>query len=278
MSVRCAWPKRLTLTLHSKQGDGLDTVLQNAIYFGDVKHERYVESGHRFKYRVFLLWLRVAEVDQPQLRFPLVSRRRFGIVSLRASDYMAHRSEGSLQARLQGEINAKLGKIWTGEAYLLAQPRYLGFVMNPLALFYCYDSSGELAFVVGEITNTPWGERHCYVFDMNSIDQKRSKDFTFPKEFHVSPFLPMNMEYTWRLTAPSQYLAVGIWNRVDGRLDFEAHMTLQRVALKWSTMMKYLLKMPLMTWKIWFGIYLNAGILYLLKRVTFYSHPKKTEL
>jgi len=254
----------------------LDSSLQNAIYFGDVKHERYVDAGHRFKYRVFMLWLRVADVDQPQLRFPLVSRRRFGLVSLRAADYMAHRKEASLETRLQEEIKEKLGEQWTGEAYLLAQPRYFGFVMNPLALFYCYDVTGELAYVVGEITNTPWGERHCYVFNMKADGRKPSRDFTFPKEFHVSPFLPMNMEYTWRLTVPSKYLAVGIWNRVDGRLDFEAHLTLQRARLKKSTMLKYLIKMPFMTWKIWFGIYLNAGILYALKRVTFYSHPKKT--
>lgn len=254
----------------------MDTVLQNAIYFGDVKHERYVDAGHKFRYRVFMLWLRVGDVDQPQLRFPLVGRRRFGLVSLLAADYMAHRNESTLEARLQGEIKEKLGEQWTGEAYLLAQPRYLGFVMNPLALFYCYDTSGELQFAVGEITNTPWGERHCYVFDMKAGEKKPSKDFTFPKAFHVSPFLPMNMEYTWRLMVPRKYLAVGIWNRIEGRLDFEAHLTLQRAALKRSTMLKYLIKMPFMTWKIWFGIYLNAGILYALKRVTFYSHPKKT--
>jgi DUF1365 family protein len=218
----------------------------------------------------------VGDVDDPKVDFPFISRRRFGFVSMVAADYMAHRGELSLESRLHGEIKEKLGVDWKGEAYLLAQPRYFGFVMNPLALFYCYDRKGELAYIVGEITNTPWGERHCYVFDMGAIDRKLSKDFTFPKEFHVSPFLPMDMEYTWRLTVPSKYLAVGIWNRVNGRLDFEAHMTLQRGALKRSTILKYLIKMPFMTWKIWFGIYLNAGILYALKRVTFYSHPKKT--
>jgi DUF1365 family protein len=147
--------------------------------------------------------------------------------------------------------------------------------MNPLSLYYCYDTAGSLVFVVGEITNTPWGERHCYVFSISAQDGQRADTFELAKEFHVSPFLPMNMQYTWRFTKPGNRLAVGIWNHKEGRLDFEAHMTLERARLNRFNMMINVIKMPLMTWKIWFGIYINAGILYAIKRVTFYSHPKK---
>jgi len=101
--------------------------------------------------------------------------------------------------------------------------------------------------------------------------------FDFRKDFHVSPFLPMDMDYTWMLNAPEKNLTVGIWNKVAGRLDFEAHLQLTRGVLSRSNLLKSVVKMPLVTWKIWLGIYINAAILYAIKRVTFYSHPKKCE-
>jgi uncharacterized protein len=253
----------------------LDMILTNAIYSGKVRHARYVDAKHEFQYAMHCLWLSVSEVDQPTYRWPLIGRGLFGMVTLRAGDYLAGRCELTLKQRIQAEIKEKTDSDWDGDAYLLAQPRYFGFVMNPLALYYCFTSSGQLAYIVGEITNTPWGERHCYVFKMGQGPQRGPESFVLSKEFHVSPFLPMQMEYTWRLSEPGRYLSVGIWNRVKGRLDFEAHMTLERSPLTFYNMMIKLIKMPLMTWKIWFGIYLNAGILYAVKRVTFYSHPKK---
>jgi len=249
--------------------------ITNRIYSGLVKHQRYVDAGHAFEYRMFALWLSVFEVDQPQKKWPGIGRSRFGVVTVRAEDYMAHRPEQNLKSRLQGQIKQKLGKDWDGEAFLLAQPRYFGFIMNPLSLYYCYSSDYRLEFVIGEITNTPWSERYCYVFDMTIDVGDRPRKFSFDKEFHVSPFLPMNMQYTWMLSVPGERIDVGIWNRMDGKVKFEAHMGLNQVSLSLSNIIKYNIKMPLMTWKIWFGIYFNAAILYAIKRVTFYTHPKK---
>ena len=251
--------------------------IRNGIYSGVVKHQRYVDARHAFEFQIYMLWLRVSEVDHPSHGWPMITRGRFGLISLLASDYMAHRPEASLAGRLEAEIFQKLGQRWKGEAFLLAQPRHLGFVMNPLALYYCYGSDEKLEFVVGEITNTPWAERHCYVFDMRQSEDARPVKFNFKKDFHVSPFLPMDMDYTWMLNAPAENLTVNIWNKVGERLDFEAHLNLLRAGLTRVNLLMSLVKMPLVTWKIWLGIYINAAILYAIKRVTFYSHPKKCE-
>jgi uncharacterized protein len=248
-------------------------VHSNAIFAGSVGHRRYVDRAHDFSYKIFVPWLKLSQVDDATKSWPLIWRSAFAPISIVASDYMAGRSELSLRERIAGEIKSKLNVDWDGDGFLLAQPRYFGFVMNPLALYYCYDRSNALQFIVGEITNTPWSERHCYVFDMRDSQSARPKTFQFKKDFHVSPFLPMDMDYTWKLGAPTAQLAVGIWNKVGERLDFEASMALNRYEWTRWQLLKFFIKMPLMTWKIWFGIYVNAGILYALKRVRFYGHP-----
>ena len=70
--------------------------------------------------------------------------------------------------------------------------------MNPVSFYYCFDveTNRRVETVVAEVNNTPWGERHCYVLDPDQFDDERR---TLSKEFHVSPFLPMDMEYRWRL-------------------------------------------------------------------------------
>ncbi len=249
-------------------------MMEDAIYDGGIVHRRHVGRFHEFKYTMYLLWLNVADVDHPKKRWPFIWRSSWAPVSVLARDYMAHRKEASLTERLSAEIKEKLGTDWTGSAYLLAHPRHFGFVMNPLALYYCFNEARDLSYIVGEITNTPWGERHCYVFDMRQVASSQPVKFSFKKDFHVSPFLPMDMDYTWALTKPGERLTVNIWNHVGERLDFEAHMSLKRQSLSRASVLRQLLSKPFMTFKVLFGIYLNAGILYAIKRVRFYDHPK----
>ena len=98
--------------------------------------------------------------------------------------------------------------------------------------------------------------------------------FEFAKEFHVSPFWPMDMRYDWRLTLPDDALHVHMENWRDARRAFDATLTMKREPITSATLAAALLNFPLMTAKVVAAIHWQALRLW-LKRVPFYTHPDK---
>ena len=106
-----------------------------------------------------------------------------------------------------------------GPIRLLCMPRVLGYVFNPLSIFYCHRPSGALAAVVLEVNNT-FGQRHCYVVEASGGAVVRGG---CAKAFFVSPFLDLDMSYDFRLAAPGEHLTTAIVGRgADGALIIAA--------------------------------------------------------
>jgi DUF1365 family protein len=131
--------------------------------------------------------------------------------------------------------------------------------------------------VVAEVNNTPWGERHCYVLPArNGRRQANASNHKLDKQFHVSPFLPMDMEYRWRFVDPGASLQVHMENRKAGERIFDATLSMRRQEITGPGLARVLVRYPLITVKIIFRIHFQALRLW-MKGAVFQTHPDKRD-
>jgi DUF1365 family protein len=128
--------------------------------------------------------------------------------------------------------------------------------------------------IVAEVNNTPWGEQHHYVlWAGNRTGSDRRLHFRHPKDFHVSPFMSMDLQYDWKLSAPGSRLRVGLAALRDGKRTFDASLTLTRRPFTKGELRRAQIRFPMMTAQIVGAIYYQALRLW-LKKCPFYPHPK----
>src|SRR5271165_3064736 len=208
------------------------TVMQSCFYQGTVRHRRWIPVPHAFRFRLFLVYVDLAELDLLFGRRGIWSTRWPALARFRRRDHLGDPRQ-PLEQSVRDLVGSRLGFRPSGPIRLLTHFRYCGFLMNPVSLYYCFNSGGEFVeAVVAEVNNTPWNEQHCYVLDTRGRTTGDRLEATHPKAFHVSPFLSLAMDYHWRLNTPSERLVVHIENLAPGeKKPFDATLVLFRTPL-----------------------------------------------
>jgi uncharacterized protein len=248
--------------------------MNSCIYKGWVRHRRVAPTDNRFRYRLFMLYLDLAELPGLFDGTPGWSARRPSLAWFRRADYLGPASL-PLDVAVRNLVEARTGVRPAGPIRLLTHLRYFGYCLNPVSFYYCYDPAGErLVTIVAEITNTPWGERHQYVLPAGA-QSTPLKRFEFDKRFHVSPFMPMEIQYHWCFNAPCDRLVVHMRNFRELRFMFDATLSLRREPISPGALVGALLRFPAMTLQVVAAIHFQAFRLW-CKRTPFYPHPKPT--
>lgn len=245
--------------------------MQSCIYEGQVSHTRVAPVAHAFRYRLFMLYLDLAELPRVFAGRWLWSTTRPALAWFRRADYLGDSRE-PLDESVRRLVAGRTGRRPEGPIRLLTHPRYFGYGFNPVSFYYCFAGDGEtVETIVAEVRNTPWGERHCYVLTAGGAPAER---FTTAKALHVSPFMPMDVGYDWAFSAPTRRLGVTMTVTQDGRQIFTAALSLRRREVTRRRLASVLVACAFMTLKVIGGIYWQALKLW-LRGCRTYAHPGK---
>jgi DUF1365 family protein len=253
--------------------------MHSAIYEGRVRHRRFTPVENSFQYRLFLVYLDLAELDEVFQGRWLWSTRRLNVAYLRRRDHLGDPAV-SIDQAVRDLVEEQLGARPAGPIRLLTHLRYWGHCFNPVSFYYCYDPEGErVETILAEVSNTPWHERHCYVLGRD-LDEGAGKwhRYRFRKDFHVSPFMDMTVDYDWRFKEPGDTINVHMidLDQGTGERIFDATLGLERRPITAGTLARVLVAYPLMTVKVVTLIHWQALRLW-RKGATFYVHPSKRQ-
>lgn len=238
----------------------------HAFYLGELGHKRFVPKSHGFGYGVHYFWLNSKQL--PSLgRSWLLKYEGFAAFSYRRKDYLT--GAACLYQAVCDKVQQLGGQTAITDVYLLSPLANWGHYFSPLTLYYCYNQSQQLIYLLAEVSNTPWNERHHYLIPVGPDGR-----FQHDKTFHVSPFNPIAMQYHWRINAPAEQLSCSIQNYKDEQQVFCAWMTLRRQLLCSKQLWKVLIRNPWPNVLVKIRIYWHALKLF-LKKTPVYAHSKK---
>lgn len=247
---------------------------ESAIYKGTVMHARLKPMGHRFSYRVYSFLLDLDNLTAAT-KSALFSHNRFNLFSFYDKDHGA--ADGKSLREYINQLLKSADQPAPARIELLCYPRILGWVFNPLSVYYCYDDQDKLSALVYEVRNT-FGERHTYVApilagEMSHGRIRQERD----KLFYVSPFIDMRMRYHFRMTPPTDNLTLRILEHDSEGPLLSATFSGKRSVLNTKNLLKAFFQIPFQTLKIVGGIHWEALKLW-RKGARFHKRPARPKL
>lgn len=246
----------------------MNTNFQSCLYVGHVEHHRYSPVRHQLNYQLFMPAIDLDEIDQLASCLWGFGQHRWHWARWRRDDYLG---QGPLKTAVQDQVKTLTGVQLNGRVIAVCQLRYLGLYFSPVNFYYLYDEQDTWRYLLAEVSNTPWNERHYYAIPAEKGES--GEHWRHAKAFHVSPFNPIDQEYRWRIKPLGDQLYVHLACHKEKKI-FDATLVMKSLPLTSRTLLWQLMKTPLLTLKVLVGIYWHALRLW-FKGAPYYPHPGK---
>lgn len=243
------------------------------IYTGKILHRRYIPKEHSFIYSLYMLAIDVADIEKMPSSHGLFGFNWYNPLRFCEKDYLKG-DPLPLKERIKDKVIQLNGHKEISKIVMLVQTRCFGLYFSPANFYFCFDKNDLCTQMLVEVSNTPWNERHYYLVNLSEtlIDLKTKK------QFQVSPFMEMEMDYFWKVKPPlNTNISINIENRKNNSLDsiqekvFTANLAMTKIPFTKKNISKTLCAMPFMTLKIVLAIYWQALRL-LFKRIPFLGY------
>ncbi|MDO6546237.1 DUF1365 domain-containing protein [Pseudoalteromonas carrageenovora] len=241
--------------------------MTSAVYLGDVRHRRFAVKNHSFNYSLYMMWVDLKQPLNLNNIHPMLGTFGFKALRFKQADYLQnvpHPQQHTVFERAQMQLQSLGVNEEFEHTYMLGQLRCFGIYFSPVNFYFYGHTSDEFKYLVAEVSNTPWNERHYYLVPLG-------KKVNFKKVFSVSPFMDLNMDYHWNIRHTLSNTLIHIENKKDETLLFDASLRLKRQDLTKEAVSQLLKRFPAMTWSVFKGIYVQAFKLF-VKRVPFLGH------
>ena len=224
---------------------------ESCLYRGEVVHRRFNPLRHELRYKVFNLFADIDGLDEIAGQCRLFSHNRFNLFSVMDRNHGP--GDGTpIREHVWSLARAAKCGAEVKRVSMLCYPSVLGYVFNPLTVYYGFDAQDRLRLMIYEVNNT-FGGRHSYVIPVGEVLAQHAE-----KHFHVSPFNAVEGHYGFRFSTPAEKIALGITLTVDNTPILKAYMSGTRLALSDANLLRSFLAIPFLTLKVIAAIHLQA--------------------
>lgn len=250
--------------------------LNSCLYDCVITHRRLHPKRYAFEHRIMMLYVDLAELQHLNCR--LLGIDRANLYSFRDADFFPTGAAGNLAARVHDYLRRQeIDLPADARIKLLTLPRILGYIFNPISVYFCFTAGGTALCAIAEVGNT-FRESKLFLLPSPAADQSRARfHLRVPKQYYVSPFSSLDLCFDFDLQAPEQTLQLHIDDYAQDIKTLESHLRGTRLPLTDGALLRFALKYPALSLKVIGLIHWHALLLW-LKRVPFYrkaSHPEQ---
>jgi len=250
--------------------------MNSCLYECSVMHHRFTPKTHHFQHGIFMFFLDLDELELIAKKIHLFSHNRKNLYSFHDGDHEPA-GEKSLKDRIVGFIKQQgIDPGPFSRVMLLTLPRMLGYIFNPISIYYCFDSAGKPVCSVAEVGNT-FREMKLYLLRREDLAAGTTFAKVLPKNFYVSPFSPLDLNFDFKLKIPGDRLDIKIDDRDGSKKVLITTLTGVRAELTNRNLWWFTFLYPLVTAKVIFLIHWHALRLW-LKRVPFHRKAENLPL